>query len=566
MMQTLEGSDPSSPEYGNLTDSQDSNTCSMRRRHEQQYQQNSIHSSPQRRGSSWISQMQHTMPMTSPFRSPSSVTPSKKSVLGEKIMHSLTKKANAMKCNITSDMPTEELEDLNCVYDNVEALLEVVRAERHQEKLEAEEEIRQLKERLAVYENTTNCSDKYLEDAFFSTTGTADINSQSHYQEELAECLRETMALLEEECLEWQSSMSCKRLSLDNITNLGENTLLMMSTPPPQKPIRRKSSSKQTPRQKELVKSLQRLKQVSQRIQMQQQEPRLLMDDLDYSDHSNGDGAPLVAKKDRSVSLFGLDLLEDDVVLQAKENKEQNNMATQTDHKFPDEQSKEIGALEKEIQSLRQQLWEQMVLLKNQRKQWENEVTEQTCQKLKLVEKLQATEHEQFQVYQRVLESKISSDSQDLEVVSPKVNTCTEAHCKQRIEELQKKLNEFQKSVETKLTGKDVDVDKIHEELAIFKKNQETLHLQCLHLQMQLGQEQHAKCLAQTQLKISNDTCEQLKLEAALTKQQLSSVQSQMYYLSDDLSRARLEARECVEAIHATVAHPGFGGDEHRMF
>jgi len=27
-----------------------------------------------------------------------------------------------------------------------------------------------------------------------------------------------------------------------------------------------------------------------------------------------------------------------------------------------------------------------------------------------------------------------------------------------------------------------------------------------------------------------------------------------------------LIARKCVEAIHATVAHPGFVGDEYRMF
>lgn len=127
------------------------------------------------------------------------------------------------------------------VYENVEALLEAMRIERQQEKLQAAQEIKTLKEKVAALENRT-----YENGA----TVSSEIITSPNDNLELAESLLETLALLEEEYNEWQH---IQRKSLGTITNQNATAEAVRATP------------YKTPRQK-LVHSVRRLQAVKSHL------------------------------------------------------------------------------------------------------------------------------------------------------------------------------------------------------------------------------------------------------------------------------------------------------------
>ena len=108
-------------------------------------------------------------------------------LLGEKLMNSITKRANKLKQQqeITPKVEEEEEEEegIDDVYDNVEALLEVFRTERHQEKLRSDEEIQTLRNPLALVPLWTLiilCIALHLADTLCPATAGMGTNAHSH--------------------------------------------------------------------------------------------------------------------------------------------------------------------------------------------------------------------------------------------------------------------------------------------------------------------------------------------------------------------------------------------------
>lgn len=95
--------------------------------------------------------------------------------------------------------------DIEKVYENVEILLDALRKERHQEKLRAECEIQSLKEKIEMLEGSKN--DVNTEKDFSTTTrDDTDITDSTAVNEEITESIFETLAILENECEEWQQA------------------------------------------------------------------------------------------------------------------------------------------------------------------------------------------------------------------------------------------------------------------------------------------------------------------------------------------------------------------------
>jgi len=324
-----------------------------------------------------------------------------------------------------------EIEGMDGVCENAEALLEVLRMEHCQEKLRAQEEIQQLKKRLAFYEKS-NISDVNSNHAVLKEQGgqppesanvetstaikTTDVNLSLDFDE----CLKETLALLDEEFEEWQMTtttshsnavVSNKAGCLENITNQlspspqkrsKSMTKPMTTTPPP-------SSRRKAARQKELVRSLQRLK--SAQRPLEQQPPKDQSEFIvDIATNTNPSikldfDKEISSSNDDNDVLVGLKVLDQEELEQPYEHSPNNNKNEssnghdQNNYTKPglptpqplsppsskqereneirlgsssdngsssqglpfDLDPNDVGELEEEVSHLRQQLWDQMI-------------------------------------------------------------------------------------------------------------------------------------------------------------------------------------------------------------
>jgi len=106
-------------------------------------------------------------------------------------------------------------EDVAQVYENVEILLDALRTERHQEKLVKDLEISKLQEKIAELEKQKEQSLMEEQDSTCAKEDQDEDKITGDVDGEITETLLETLALLEDECEEWQATSKGKRKSMD---------------------------------------------------------------------------------------------------------------------------------------------------------------------------------------------------------------------------------------------------------------------------------------------------------------------------------------------------------------
>ncbi|CAB9509369.1 expressed unknown protein [Seminavis robusta] len=518
----------------------------------------------------------------------STPTPSLSSplLLREKLLNSLPKhvsnKSSSSKKDMNENMTLEGLDD---VYENVETLLEVLRMERHQDKLRAEEEIKQLKERLAIYEGQQESSNSLS----ISPSSVSKLANA-----ELLDSLMDTLALLEDECLEWQTASvnnSCKppRPSLGNVTN-------QQLSPSPQKQQQQATPPYKTPRQKNLERSIQRLRAASSLLRSCQRKSLTVTFDQQATvceEQSESEDDPLV----------GLRVLEDHQPSETESMSESDMdallaMPAATPPTTPTASitSGTINdspfAMEEEAHNLRKQLWNQMMAHSRQVRSLTEEIQSiqkekdglestvanredatkalkqerkkvislnNTCQELRD----QAAKHEGIVKQYQLQLTALEKFSQDLMETS-----CRQLHTKDReLLRIQTHLMTVQERMVSEAARSQLARKNMPEELLKLRERVCDLELQTaetdrhqLDLKMQLGIARHARLATNTKLETARvkvnrqaATIEHLEAELAESKRMTRAYSSQVEYLSDELQRAQMEARESLEDRNHTV-------------
>ena len=223
--------------------------------------------------------------------------------------------------NDDDPQPTSGEEDnIEQVYANVEVLLDALRMERHQEKLIAEFQINSLKEKIADLEKKVATNSKNKNDSPSNTTNSHSDNEDVIVSGEITETLFETLAILEQECEEWQSAKSSKkpRKSLDNITTSILNCTTNAATT---------TTKTSTPREQKIIDSIKRLKTMD----FVEEEDRKLLDwYLDTSSENSNQTTVLIKNLRKKVKSLEQELIRKDLEM-SKERAQLRQLIFQKD-------------------------------------------------------------------------------------------------------------------------------------------------------------------------------------------------------------------------------------------
>mgnify|MGYP005843702651 CR=1 FL=1 len=365
---------------------------------------------------------------------------------------------------ITNDENVEE------VYENVEVLLEALRMERHQEKLEAQQEIQALKEKIAVLERRENQDKPPL-----PNTHHFDANM------ELAESLLETLALLEDECEEWQNN--AKRKSLDTITNTSQNQI-----PTPESNNRRNSSTPyKTPRQK-LATSVRRLRamesQLKEDCQRRSLAPAFEQEVNDKKQEQN-DALESLQKE--------LSALNDELANKTKKHEKQFQELKKESFKHQQEcavlSSKlQAGNMEKKKRnaSINREIQKNQIVSKHL-EQLQKELAAKESEMVEYVQKQEKQEMEKERLMEEY-ENMLNEKDQDLHILE---TTLMEMHV-----QLKKLFSERNRS-ETALKN---DILSLREQLENLEYERSEKEMESNDLKMQLAIEKHSKLSSQVKI------------------------------------------------------------------
>lgn len=485
------------------------------------------------------------------LRSPS-LTPLSRALLREKLLGSR---------GAQRTFQQENEEGLDEVYENVETLLEVLRMERHQEKLRADEEIKQLKKKLTRYESKACCGEKEPD------------SSTANASTELADCLLETLALLEEECTEWQN-VGKPRPSLDTITN--------QLSPSPQKKQQCKATTPntlvKTPSQK-LVRSIQRLRTVQSQLKAAGEESKALVTAFDKEMDAD-------QTSEAEDTLLGLQLLEGSESSNSPlDSLDTSNEVTMTAESEFAQQFPSTEDLEDEVYMLRQQLWDQMMDHGNRVRELQDDIKAASSDKERLAVTLLSAQLETKRITSQMLEifHQKQALQEQLQRFQDDNSSCTK---ELELTKLQHHIRTLQEKCRSEVEAKDHELSRAKKDTMIMQtrmmwvvhaarseygtrsskerelsKQLDALKVQLLDTERKyLDAQMHSGIEQNTRLSMS------IKLETAMTRlddkdatiltlqQQLKdskmmtrAYSSQVEYLSDELQRAQIEARESLE-------------------
>jgi hypothetical protein len=490
------------------------------------------------------------------IRSPT-LTPPSTRILREKLLASIP-------MSMKSCSTQENGSIIDEVYQNVETLLNTMRQERYQEKMRADEEIQQLQEKLARYEKSNNK---------FAVTE----NQSFAANDELAECLLETLALLEEECAEWQC-LGIRRRSLDNITN-------QMSSPSPQK--NQLGTSKSTPVQKtpsqKLIQSIQRLRTVQSQLKDAVERKSLVSDFEKEKDADQG--------SDNDDKLIGLELLEG-----SSDNSSSSIESLDVPTEFAKASNHEefvlpvpsISDLENEVYELRQQLWGQMVQHGNRVRDLQMACkADHNDKENALTRMLHAAQLETKRVTSQMVQVFLQKQFLQRQLQDQsRTKDAEQTGLHQQVESLQERL-------QLEVKGKDCQVYRAKNDLVIAQINMmwkvaHTKHAamlsqhrrerelfeqlealkvklvdterRCFDAQMSFGIEQNKTMSAYIKLEAAmarldemDATKQSLQQQLRESKMMARAYSSQVEYLSDELQRTRAETRESLEDRNRSI-------------